>query len=770
MKTRLLMMLAVWMGLMQTAAAQENLSDRTDSTVQDTLPVKMPAMVRQHTPRKKVAVVLSGGGAKGMAHIGVLKVIERAGIPIDIITGTSMGSIIGGLYACGNRSERLDSIVRAQDWSYVLSDQEDLSHQSLRERERKNTYAISTSLNLDKRTIDSGGGFIIGKNISTLFNALTAPYNDSIDFNDLPIPFACVATNIVDNTEYDFHSGMLSTAMRASMAIPGAFSPVRMGDMVLVDGGLRNNFPADIAREMGADYVIGVTVQGKAKTADEIASTSAVLSQIVDVNCKNKYEENLSITDIPIRVNTGGYGAASFNRAAIDTLIRRGEETAMEHWDELVALAEQLKNGKKQQRIMIKHDPLVPVTHYKIGSLVFENMSESDQEFLRRKFHLNEGDSIDNSQADLIAATMRMDLFYKRADYRIVDHAVNCDDGTTAAKVVFTAGEKKDNEVGVGIRFDNEEKVALQANAVFRMHTKVPMELDVTMRLGRRMMGRADWSFHSTGVFRPTLSYVYRHNDIDLYEYGTKTYNFTYNQHSVEVVPLSFMVRNFNVKLGGTFDIYKYRTLLVTSKSDHQIILPDKEHFITYFAQIDYNSEDEWHFPRRGAKFKARFGYITDDFVHLNDEVGLREIAAMWRMSFPMGKRFSLQPMLYGRLLSGIKPPYVVSNVMGGEWFGHCVSQQVPFAGVSTLELAWDKLVCAQLQGQVNLSQSSILLLRMAAGQNADDFNQLLKHSTMLGTSFSYFYNTMFGPLGATIGYCNMTKEPSFFVNLGFVF
>ena len=223
--------------------------------------------------KKKVAVVLSGGGAKGMAHIGVLKVLERAGIPVDIITGTSMGSIVGGLYATGMNAERLDSIVRTQDWNFVLSDKDDLSHQSLRERERQNTYILSTSLNLGKKKKKVEGGIILGKNIGRLFAELTYPYNDSIDFNKLPIPFACVATNIVDNTEYVFHSGVLSRAMRASMAIPGAFSPVRMKNMVLVDGGLRNNFPTDVAKEMGADYIIGSSVKEPDKTAEDLKTT-----------------------------------------------------------------------------------------------------------------------------------------------------------------------------------------------------------------------------------------------------------------------------------------------------------------------------------------------------------------------------------------------------------------------------------------------------------------------------------------------------------------
>lgn len=241
--------------------------------------------------RKRVAVVLSGGGAKGMAHIGVLKVLEKAGIPVDIVTGTSMGSIIGGLYAIGYNANALDSMVRVQDWSYVITDKEDLSNQSLSDQRKQNTYFFTTGLTIGKRDLQAGG-FIKGKNLAELFQQLCTGYTDSLDFtHDLRIPFACVATNVIDNSEVDFHSGRLPQAMRASMAIPAAFSPVRIGDKVLVDGGLKNNYPADIAREMGAEVIIGVTVQGAPKVAEDMSGTMSIISQIVDVNCKNKYDE-----------------------------------------------------------------------------------------------------------------------------------------------------------------------------------------------------------------------------------------------------------------------------------------------------------------------------------------------------------------------------------------------------------------------------------------------------------------------------------------------
>ena len=185
---------------------------------------------------------------------------------------------------------------------------------------------------------------------------------------------------------------------------------------------------------------------------------------------------------------------------------------------------------------------------------------------------------------------------------------------------------------------------------------------------------------------------------------------------------------------------------------------------------MNYNSENNWYFPTRGAKFMARFTYYTDNFYSLNDHTGISELYGMWRMSFAANKYLSFQPMLYGRMLFGKTPPLIISNMIGGEWFGHYFEQQVPFAGIGHVEMAWDKLLAAQLQGQVNLTENNIVLLRVAAGQNADELKNLLDYRTMLGFSAGYYYNTMFGPLGATLSYCNITKKANFFINLGFVF
>ena len=713
--------------------------------------------------RKKVGVVLSGGGAKGMAHIGVLKVLERAGIPVDVIAGTSMGSIIGGLYAIGYNANSLDSVVRKQDWSFVITDKEDLRNQSLSDLRKEYTYVFSTGISFSKKKKSSEGGIIQGKNLAVLFGQLCTGYTDSLDFSkDLPIPFACVATNIIDNTEVDFHSGRLPQAMRASMAIPAAFAPVRLGDMLLVDGGMKNNYPADLARELGADIIIGVTVQGAPKTADDIKGTFGVLSQIVDVNCKNKLEENLAITDLHMRVNTTGYGTASFSSVAIDTLVRRGEEEAMRHWDELIALKQRI--GIDENFRPTIHHPLRPkvmTDRQFVKSYVFENMTPLDERFLRQKFHLNKVDSIDAKLEQQITTSMRVDLFYKTAECRLLPE----DDGV---HVVFSAGNRRSMQAHIGLRFDTEEYAAVLLGFDMPLKTAVPMNTELTVRLGKRIMARGELTVHPRSFTRPTINFTYRRNDVDVYVRGDHDYSILYNQFQAEVTPFNHDFRHFNLQMGLRWDYLHYSNKLESEQSTN--ITLENKHYFSYRARLTYNSENDWYFPTRGARLYAGYSYLTDNFVKLDGMGGMNEVCANWRQSFTFGKRFTLQPMVYGRLLFGNVVPLVFSNTIGGDWFGHYVEQQMPFAGVGNIECVANHLVAVQLQGQLRIATNNFVLLRVAAAQQAQKLKELFDNRTLIGVQAAYYYKTPFGPAGASVGYSNRTKKPYFYLNLGYEF
>ena len=652
--------------------------------------------------RKRVAVVLSGGGAKGMAHIGALKVFEKAGIPIDIITGTSMGSIVGGLYAIGYDATTLDSLVRNQNWAFLLSDRKETSNLSLEELRRANTYIIQKEFSKNHNV--SEAGLITGRNLAVLFDELVGEYGDSINFSSLPIPFACVATNILDNTEYVFHRGRLAQAMRASMAIPGAFSPVKLHDIVLVDGGLRNNYPVDVAREMGADIVIGVTLQGDGKTADELKTTVDILSQLVDVNCKNKFEENIANSDLHMRVNTKGYSAASFTKSAIDSLIRRGEEEAMSHWDELMAL----------KKVIGIDDTFTP----------------------RKQIPPRPAQNVQKSGYDNLLVG------------------------------------------GLAVRFDTEERVALQATVRMPLKTKMPTNVEATLRLGKRIMGRLDLSQfmenhlsdNTIPKFMGRLSYIFRRNELNIYDHGKKNHNVSYDQHSVDVALLNFNIRHFNVEFGAIFDYYDFRSLLAAYDTDNPRVELDDNHFYRYYARVNYNSENHWSFPTRGAKFQARYAYYTDNLSEMKGHAGMSAVSAMWRMSFLLGHKFTIRPMAYGRLLFGAEQPIPLRNMIGGDWFGHYSYQQMPFAGVGYMEFTNSHFIAAQLQAQQQLGLKHYILLKFALAQHADKFSKILDEKTTIGVQATYCYNSLLGPVGASLGYSNLTKRVNFYINFGYEF
>lgn len=359
----------------------------------------------QQMGRPKIGVVLSGGGAKGAAHVQVLKVMEELGIPVDVIVGTSMGSIVGGLYAMGYNADQLDSIIRTQDWTMLLSNSRPRREQHLYSKASSDRFLLNIRFKNRPADLKRTGGLLNGENVERLLSDLTTGFHDSIDFNkDLKIPFACVASDVVTGNEFDMHSGVLAECMRASMSIPGVFAPVHKNGMVLVDGGMSNNFPVDLARQMGADYVVGVNVGDESLKEDELNYLPNILSQIVDLACRKKLQENIDNTDVFIKVDITGYSAASFSREAIDTLLHRGRVAAESKLDDLKAL---------RSKIGLDTTPIVRPRLQVVSAPAERNILKMEH----RGSHISLGLRIDNEElaAMLLSATQEFnrDLQFK---------------------------------------------------------------------------------------------------------------------------------------------------------------------------------------------------------------------------------------------------------------------------------------------------------------------------------------------------------------------
>ena len=522
--------------------------------------------------RKSVAVVLSGGGAKGVAHIGALKVIEEAGIPIDYIVGTSMGSIIGGLYSIGYTPHQLDSMVNHQNWPLLLSDRISWEDQTMTERQNSETYVLSVPL---KKNLKANvfGGVIKGQNLANLFSELTVGYHDSINFNKLPIPFACVSENIVNGDEVVFHNGVLATAMRASMAIPGVFTPVRLGDKILVDGGMKNNFPTNIAHAMGADVIIGVDVQNDLRTADELNNLSEIFNQIINLTGQTRYEENIKLATVYIKVDVKGYSAASFNIPALDTLVNRGEEAAREQWTALQKLKKEI--GLPENYVAPRHGPFSSLWSSKdifVKEITFDGIEDSDKKWIMHRCHLKENSKMRMEQLYEALTTLRGSQAYSNVSYKLTDTP-------QGYQLHFILEEKYERNLNLGIRFDSEEIASLLLNVRSRLDTRVPSWVSVTGRLGKRYLARVEYTLAPMQMRNFNFAYQFEYNDINIYDHGRRSYNTTYKYHSGEFGFSDVWFRNLRFGAGLNFEFFKYKDFLYNTGGQRLEVKP--QHFFS---------------------------------------------------------------------------------------------------------------------------------------------------------------------------------------------
>ena len=309
-------------------------------------------------PRPKVGLVLSGGGAKGAAHIGVIKYIQEAGIPIDYVAGTSMGSIIGGLYALGYTPQEILDIISAVDWDRLISNKVDRKKISYTAKSENRTQIVTIpfSVGTDSEELQSRSfknslptGIVSGDNIINLFNSLSVGYSDPVDFNDMPIPFLCIATNLIDGEADVLNKGIFAKSIRASMAIPILFDPVKIDGALYTDGGLVDNFPAEQCRAMGADYIIGVSMSaGLESDPDKLSSVISQVKQLKTIITDKDFENYHKMCDIFISPDLKGVGMLNFDTESVARITDSGYEAAAKQEANFKALKELILSGSAE--------------------------------------------------------------------------------------------------------------------------------------------------------------------------------------------------------------------------------------------------------------------------------------------------------------------------------------------------------------------------------------------------------------------------------------
>jgi NTE family protein len=330
--------------------------------------------------RMTVGVALEGGGALGLAHIGVLRWFEEHHIPIDYLSGNSMGGLVGGLYATGHSPDQIQQTVKRMDWPLLLGGVtpfEDLSFRRKEDaREVQSTLAIGF-----KKGASLPSGLNAGHQISLLIDRETLAYSDVKSFDDLPIPFRCVATDLVSGKAHVFSTGPIGLAMRSTMSLPAIFAPVRDGENLYVDGELVDNLPTDLARSMGPDVVIAIHLQVSPTTADDIQSLFGVLGRSIQISSAASEIRGMEAADIVVKVDVQKFTALDFNQA--DALIQKGMEAAEAKakvlqpyalsdagWNEYVERRDARKRGPAGAPQFVKVEGSTPRVNKKIETLL----------------------------------------------------------------------------------------------------------------------------------------------------------------------------------------------------------------------------------------------------------------------------------------------------------------------------------------------------------------------------------------------------------------
>ena len=449
------------------------------------------AKIRERRPT--VALVLSGGGAKGTAHVPVIRYVEELGIPVDMVVGTSMGGLVGGLYALGYSVDEMDSLVRNMDWKWALSDKLSRDYITYTDMKYKEKYLLSIPFYYesdyyrmklaDENRFDNirrhevlhigadnedgpdflkhnllgslPSGYLYGQNVNNLISSLTIGYQDSIDFQTLPIPYVCVAADMVTGKTKIWHSGHLNDAMRTTMSIPGVFAPVKTNGMVLVDGGIRDNFPTGIAREMGADIIIGVDLAQSKKGYVNINNIADIAAQTIDMLGRDTYEQNILIPDVTIKPYLPEFGSLSFNSQAVDTIMARGWQAAQAQDSLLRVIAERTREDyvgvKKPKAFDFHADSLV------IADIEVTGVLPREKEILKERLNLKFGQKISRADLDHIVAQIYGTQAYDYVTYELLGDK-------EPFKLVFDCKKGPVHQLGIGVRADTEEIVSVLLN------------------------------------------------------------------------------------------------------------------------------------------------------------------------------------------------------------------------------------------------------------------------------------------------------------------
>jgi NTE family protein len=725
-------------------------------------------MNAQETNEPKVGLVLSGGGAKGFAHIGALKIIDSLGIKIDYIAGTSMGAIIGSLYATGYSGQQLEDLFNTVDFEELINDEFPRKTKSFYERENSEKYAVT--LPFENFKINLPSGLSRGQNVYNLLYQLMLPVNDVRDFEELPIPFFCVATNIETGESLILDKGRLAEAVTASGALPSIFQPVVIGDKILIDGGVTNNFPIEELRSKGMDIIIGVDVQDDLRDRESLKTAPEILIQISNFRTINAMKDKVPLADIYIKPDIANFSVLSFNEG--EDIIANGEVAARKNLEALNAI-------KDSQTTPTNRPLLKIVDSIKIKSITIDGNEKYTRAYLLGKLKLRGNETLSyedfKKRINNLIATNNFETFR----YQLAP--------TDSINQYRLKGQIRESEattfLKLGIHYDALYKSAILANITKKrlLFNNDLAALDIILGDNSRF----NFDYFIDKGFYISLGLKSSYNQFnkninpqlvldeispllgDLNRVDAKLQDFT-NQIYLQTL----FRKDFSLRLGGEHKRLKITSETLFSDNQEDDFTFENTDYISLFGKLKYDSYSHPFFPKRGVYFSGDFHWYVSASDFNADFRPFSIAKADIGYAFSFSNRLAFKTETSGGFKIGDNSTNTLAFALGG-YANNFINNFYSFYGYDFIDITGDSFVkaCFTLDYEW-LNKHHILLAANYANveDRLFDTGNWLTSPDYSGYALGYSLETFLGPLEARYTYSPETGEDYWFFNLGFWF
>lgn len=719
----------------------------------------------QKSPR--VGLVLSGGGAKGFAHIPILEALEKSGVKIDYIGGTSMGAIIGGLYAAGYSPNQIEKIVNDLDFLSIIQDNIPREEKSFFEK----AYLGNTAITLPVKdgSIGLPLGLSKGQNVLNLLTKLLAPVDSINNFSKLPTPFFCIATDIETGKEVVLKEGSLPLALRASGSFPTLLNPVEVKGRLLVDGGVANNFPVDRMQEKDVDIIIGVNVQGTLLKRERLTSIASLLSQIINFQMYRKSDEQTKKLDINIHPDVNDYTVVSFDQKR--QIIKEGQKVARKYKTVFDSIAKLQKNLKlRRKRIDIKATD----KRFLVDRIILKGNKNYTESYILGKLRLKEGDTVSYGDISKKINALTATKNFQRIDYSL-------EESFAGKKLELTVKESEiKSYLSFGLHYDGLYKTSVLLNY---NHNKLLFnndEFSLDVVVGDKI--RYNLQYFIDNGYLPSYGFSSRYNSFEA--------NVLFKENNLNKINVRY--RDFTHKLYAQTTLSKgaaigagveLKSLKVSSETfltNNEETLFDESVYFNPFAFLRIDTQDKPWLPKKGILVNARFRWflLSNRNDNLNKlavgSIGFNQYSQIdGKFSFAktFSNKFTFQSILETGFTLGKENSQFFDYRLGG-YNRNYINNFIPFYGYEISSLSEQSFLKTEFHLRYELlkNQYATFIANYGrVGKNVLKRGELLK-DTKSGYAIGYSVETLIGPIELKYSWSPDHKDRFWLFNLGFWF